>query len=44
MLNDIDLEKEIKQTISRYGEIKNIDVVEGKEAFIEAMLKKETRG
>lgn len=39
MPNDIDLEKEIKQTISRYGEIKNIDV-EGKEVFIEAMLRK----
>ncbi len=39
MPNNLDLEKEIKQSISKYGEIKNINV-SGKEVFIEAMLRK----
>lgn len=39
MPNNLDLEEEIKQTIFKYGKIKNIDV-SGKEVFIEAMLRK----
>lgn len=39
MPNDVDLSFEVRKSILKYGELKNIDI-KGKELFIEAMLRK----